>query len=210
MPRDWHEWYADYDDPASSLSRRLEVVRAHVARLVAGLPHDARVASACAGDGRDLLPFLGPGHRALLVELDPALADRARAVAADRGLAGVEVVTGDAGHTAAYERVAPVSLLLLCGVLGNVSDDDAATTVAALPGLVRAGAHVVWTRGCGHGHDPSAGPGDPADAVRALFEGAGFVEEAFVRPTDAGFRVGVHRFAGEPRPWASGRLFTFV
>lgn len=35
MSRDWHEWYQAYDDPSSSLSRRLRTVRAGLRELVA-------------------------------------------------------------------------------------------------------------------------------------------------------------------------------
>lgn len=47
--------------------------------------------------------------------------------------------------------------------------------------------------------------------VRNAFAEHGFVEEAFARPDDASFRVGVHRFTGTPQPRATGTtMFTFV
>lgn len=60
-------------------------------------------------------------------------------------------------------------------------------------------------------YDPSAVDGDPSEFVRGLFAAAGFDEVAFVRPDDAGYRVGVHRFNGSAEPYVPGRkLFTFV
>src|SRR5262245_14676378 len=99
--RDWVAWHDDYDQPGSSLSRRLEAVRGWVE---VALDRGARqVVSLCAGQGRDLLPVLA-GHprrgsvRALLVELDERNAAAARAIAPE----GAEVVCGDAALTESY------------------------------------------------------------------------------------------------------------
>jgi hypothetical protein len=216
--RDWHVWHQQYDDPASSLSRRLEVVRHEVGRALSWLETEGvehpRVVSLCAGDGRDLLPVLASDHRtatATLVELDPTLARRARSEAELLGLDQVEVRTADAGLTASYRGAVPADLLLACGVFGNVTDEDVARTVAALPQLLAANALVIWTRGTNVPHDPTAATGDPSEQVRATFLEAGFCEVAFVQPEDAPYRVGVARFTGTPRPWSPDlRMFTFV
>jgi hypothetical protein len=219
MPRDWHEWYANYDDPTSSLSRRLDVVRDLLRQtLDATTPYDSagpRLLSMCAGDGRDTLPELASGHRAaraVLVELDKQLSADARRAAAALGLDRVEVRTTDAGVTDAYAGAGPADVLLACGVFGNITDADVARTIAAMPMLLAPGGRVIWTRGRrAHDHDPSEVDGDPSEHVRGLFDAAGFEEVAFVRPDDAGFRVGVHRFTGPAEPVVEGRrLFSFV
>ncbi|MEI7058012.1 hypothetical protein WBG06_19455 [Nocardioides sp. CCNWLW239] len=52
---------------------------------------------------------------------------------------------------------------------------------------------------------------DPADLVRGVFARHGFTEETFVRPADAGFRVGVHRRSVEDaRVPLPERLFAFA
>jgi hypothetical protein len=97
----------------------------------------------------------------------------------------------------------PADLLLLCGVLGNVSDEDAASTIAALPGLCTPAATVVWTR---HRREPDLTP-----AIRGWFSAAGFAEESFTAPDAAIWSVGVHRLVGPPQPLGQGRrLFGFV
>jgi hypothetical protein len=204
---DWRAWHGGYADPASPLSQRLAVVQAQVAQwLDRTHPRPVVVTSACAGDGRDLLDVLtcrpdAARVTATLVELDADLAAAAAATAA--GLPGVSVRCADAGSTEAYAGCAPADLLLLCGVLGNVSDEDAASTVAALPGLCAPGATVVWTR---HRRDPDLTP-----AIRGWFAAAGFAEESFTAPDDGVWSVGVHRLTGPPQPLgASRRLFTFV
>ena len=82
MPLDWHAWYGEYDDPDSSLSRRLAVVRRELgAVLAARRPGPVTLLSLCAGDGRDTLPVLAAADTqvsAVLVELDPDLAGTAR------------------------------------------------------------------------------------------------------------------------------------
>ncbi|WP_127504095.1 class I SAM-dependent methyltransferase [Actinoplanes solisilvae] len=191
MTRDWLRWHDEYEVPGSSLARRLEVVRGHLRPL---LDRPRRVISMCAGDGRDVLPLLPDGSRAVLVEADPVLAQRARDAAGD----GVTVLTGDAGTTDPYAAVAPAEVLLACGVFGNIPYEDTRRTIASLPSLLAPGGTVIWTR---------AGDSD----VRELFGLNGFDELAFVAPADARFRVGVHRLSREPDPYASGvRLFRFV
>jgi hypothetical protein len=216
--RDWHAWHREYDDPTSSLARRLQVVRHEVGRALSWLvaegvdhPH---VVSMCAGDGRDLLPVLAGGHptaTATLVELDVELAERARADAAALGLTGVEVRAGDAGVAASYQGAVPADLLMACGVFGNVAERDVVRTVESLPHLLAPNALVVWTRGSTGSPEPAAGSGDPSEFVRSTFLGADFCEVAHVRPDDASYRVGVARFTGTPRAYDAGlRMFTFA
>jgi hypothetical protein len=116
----------------------------------------------CAGDGRDLLGVL-PGHsrrrdvHARLVELDPELAARGAARAASLS-PHIDVVNADASVTSAYTGAVPADIVLVCGVFGNISDDDIAGTVAALPSLCAPGATVIWTRGT---FAPDLTPFDP-------------------------------------------------
>ena len=204
---DWQAWHADYADPASPLSQRLAVVQAQVAEwLDRTQPRPVVVTSVCAGDARDLLGVLtgrpdAARVTATLVELDADLVATATSAAA--GLRGVSVRCADAGSTDAYDGCAPADLLLLCGVLGNVSDEDAAGTIAALPGFCAPGATVVWTR---HRREPDLTP-----AIRGWFTAAGFRELSFTAPDDRIWSVGVHQLTGSPQPLAEGRrLFSFV
>jgi len=84
MARDWARWHEAYDDPASALSTRLALVRAHLSIALATAPAGPiRVVSLCAGQGHDVIGTL-PGHprrddvSALLVERDPRNAGLAR------------------------------------------------------------------------------------------------------------------------------------
>jgi hypothetical protein len=206
---DWQAWHEDYADPSSALSRRLHVVQGHIRRwLEETAPAEVRVTSVCAGDGRDLLAVLAARTDAgrvscLLVERDPDLASRADASARGTGLTGITVSCADAGTTDAYVGQDPADLVLLCGVLGNVSDADAFGTIDALPMLCAAGATVVWTR---HRREPDLTP-----ALRRQFMVAGFAEESFTAPENAHWSVGVHRLTRAPQPLRPGRrLFAFV
>ncbi len=149
--------------------------------------------SACAGDGRDVLAVLADRSdvddvQAVLVELDPTLAEAARQYAADVGLTNVEVRTADAGHAASYHDAVPADLVLLCGVFGNVPDDDVRRMVSAVPQLAAPGATVIWTR--------SRRAPDLTSQIRAWFADVGCNEVAWNAPADELFSVGVHRFAG--------------
>ena len=198
MTRDWRAWHAPYDDPGSPLAQRLASVRSHVASWLAARPAGATVISMCAGEGRDLLP-LPPGIRARLVELDPGNAAVARAAAGP----DVDVLVADAGVTDAYEGFVPADLALVCGVFGNVSDDDVRATVAELPHLCAPGATVIWTR---HRRPPDLTP-----AIRGWFAENGFAERAFDAPADELWSVGVHVLTGETKAFRPGRrMFAFT
>ena len=208
MATDWVAWHDQYAADGA-LVRRLEVVRRLIRTALDGAPPgEIRVVSMCAGDGRDLLGVLGDHPRrrdvrARLVELEPALGERARAEAARLGLDGVEVVCGDAAQTDAYADAVPAQLVLVCGVFGNITDDDIRGTIEHLPELCAPHASVVWTRGR---FDPDITP-----RVRRWFNDAGFVELEFVRVADSTATVGLQRLRAEPRPLERGaRLFTFL
>lgn len=217
MTRDWHAWHEQYDDPASSLRRRLDVVREQLRSALADRAAEThrpvRLVSLCSGDGRDTLPVLAASHtavEAVLVELDRGLSQAARLAATELGMHGVDVRTADAGLADSFIDGCPADVLMLCGVFGNVIDADAERTVASVPGLLAPGGVVIWTRGSRVDHDPSRVPGDPSEWIRTLFHKAGLAEAAFVCPVDAGFRVGVHRKIGAGRADVPERLFSFV
>ena len=209
MGRDWKQWHDAYADPNSSLSRRLATVQRLIAGALDAAPPGAlRLVSMCAGEGRDVLGVL-PDHprrddvRVRLVELDPDLAERARAAAASAGLPQVEVVTGDAGSVDAYAGMVPADVVLVCGVFGNITDADIANTVAILPQLCNPSATVIWTR---HRQVPDVTP-----AIRRWFAESGFDEVAFESEGAGGFGVGAARYASEPRAFTPGaHLFRFV
>lgn len=213
MTRDWQEWYRSYDDPASSLSRRLDAVRAQLRARLHAVSGSVRIVSLCSGDGRDTLPVVaqtGVDASVLLVELDPDLASAARDSARTLGLPGVEVRTADAGTTTSYDGAQAADVLMACGVFGNVTDEDIATAVGTFPSFLASGGHVIWTRGHHVPQDPTSHEGDPADLVRSIFAEAGFDEVAFVSDP-AGFRVGVHRWPGAAGTLVPGvRMFDFV
>ncbi|MEH0823336.1 MULTISPECIES: class I SAM-dependent methyltransferase [Micromonospora] len=208
MTKDWYAWHRDYDQPESALARRLAEVRRRVSdALDAAPPGPLRALSLCAGQGRDLIPVLAAHPRggdvtARLVELDPRNADLARRAAADAGLTGVEVVTGDASLTDRYADLAPADLVLVCGIFGNIGDDDIRATVRHCASLCATGGTVLWTR---YRREPDLVP-----VICEWFAEEGFEPVAVSSPAD-GVGVGAHRFTGTPRPLAPGaRMFAFI
>jgi hypothetical protein len=203
---DWVAWHRPYDDPSSPLSARLAVVQARIRSCLDALgPGPVRVLSLCGGEGRDLCGALAGDPRAAevrgrLVELDPVLAATARAGLDRAGLGAVEVLEADAGLSDASLGAIPADLLLFCGVLGNVADDQLADCVAALPSLVRPGGYLVWTR---HRRPP-----DRTGEVRRALAGAGITECSFDAPDPYVFTVGTGRRDGPARhlgAWVSIR-----
>ncbi len=210
MSTDWEAWHRGYDEPGSDLSRRRRSVQSCIdAWWDARTEADLRVVSACSGDGLDLIEVLArredAGRAAVrLLELDPRLAARAEQHVARHGLDRVEVVRADAGTTASYGGAVPADLVLMCGVFGNVTDEDVRGTVAALPSLCAHGATVVWTRG-------RFSSGDLTPEIRAWFAEEGFAEVSFDAPADATYCVGAHRLDRRPVPLPERDVFlTFV
>jgi hypothetical protein len=204
---EWVDWHNGYT-PGSPLSQRLEVVQQLTREaLDRCAPGRIRVISLCAGDGRDLLGVLDTHARAvdvdaMLVELDPDLAEGARSRAAQMS-ATIEVVTGDTSSTSIYAGAVPADIVLACGIFGNVTDDDIHNTVEHLPSLCAPNATVIWTRG-------TFAP-DVTPTIRGWFVGAGFAELAFVAIPKTTVGVGADQLTGPAHPYHPGvRLFTFL
>ena len=202
-------WHDAYDEPGSSLHRRLRIVRELLVDALDQMPRrPLRLVSMCAGQGRDVIGALAEHPRrhdvaALLVELDEGNAEAARAGARAAGLPGVQVVSADAGLTDAYRGGVPADIVVVCGVFGNIVDDDIAFTIEQLPQICADGAIVIWTR--------NREPADLTTTIRKWFAAAGFGEVALVAPSDVSFAVGVHRLLGTPTRLSRGvRFFDFL
>jgi hypothetical protein len=212
--RDYLTWHEQYDDPDSSLSRRLALVRKVLRAELDARPGPVRVVSLCAGDGRDILGVLAEREDAArvsvtLVEVLPELVERARSAATEVA-ADVEVVTADAGCSETYVGRAsvPADVVLLVGVLGNISEADVAATVAAMPGICAPGATLLWSRG-----RSLEGVDDFVTPVRTAFCSSGFVEMGIQRfdVEDDRTVLGVVRFDGPPvQVGPRETWFTFV
>jgi len=207
--RDYVAWHEAYDDPQSSLSWRLSVVRSWIARSLREYSGPVRVLSACAGDGRDVLGVLAlhPDMENIdvtLLEIDPMLAARARQQAASLyPRIRVDVRLTDAGDPAAYSGAVPADIVVLVGIFGNISDADIARTIAAAPAMCRPGATVLWSRG--------RQGGDRTDEIRRRFVAAGFAEIGLdTLDHDGHPTVGAMRFVDKTEPMPTHRLFTFL
>jgi hypothetical protein len=207
-PVDWQAWHEAYDNPGSSLARRLRVVQARIREAIDRCPPGRiRVVSLCAGQGRDLLEVLADHPRgtdvsARLVELDPRNSAVAEEASTAAGLDGVEVVTADAALTDHYQDMVPAKMVLACGLFGNITAEDIQRTIGYCTRLCTTGGTVIWTRGRSYP--------DLVPEICSWFRGHGF-ELRWLSEPGAGFGVGVHRFTGVPRPLPRGeRMFSFV
>ncbi len=209
--RDWIGWHDAYDDPASSLARRLEVVKRRLDQALDSLTTTRpRLLSLCAGDGRDVIGVLARrvpslAVTALLIDSDPKLTARATAAAGGAGLGSVQVRCADAGDIASFADVVPVDVLMLCGIFGNIDHSAVKNVIQATPGLLNVGGYVIWTRG---GSEPDRRP-----QVRSWFESAGLEEVAFdgtPQPYGVGVNRKTPRSALSPTRQITDRLFTFA
>jgi hypothetical protein len=136
-----------------------------------------------------------------LVEFDPELVERAKAKQARIG-SRLEVRCADAGDPRNFADVAPVDLLMLVGIFGNISDADIHNTVNAVPSLCKPGATALWGR---YRRAPDLTP-----QIREWFDAIGCTSAGFLSPG-----AGLHSSASElvgptstaPPP---AKRFTFV
>ncbi len=213
---DWVQWHNLYETPERVVAQGLLIVQRLIRDFLASRAGDEiRVVSICSGQGRDILGVLAdhPGRLSVngrLIELDPTNTVEAARQAHAAGLGGIEIVTGDASVTDAYVGAVPADLVLVCGVFGNIPDDDVHRTIDALPQFCRRDATVIWTR---HRRPPDLTP-----TIREWFANTGFIEIACEStgakaPRPGAFPaqfVGAHRWPREPLALERGqRLFTF-
>jgi hypothetical protein len=206
--RDWAGWHAAYDDQSSPLITRLRQVRLRLSEAIDRVsPGPVRLVSLCAGQGHDVIGVL-PRHprrdevHAVLVERDVRNVDLARRAAAQAGLSQLEVREADASLVAGFADALPADVLLLCGIFGNVSDEDVKRTIEASAGMCVPGATVIWTR---HRLPPDLTP-----QIRAWFAASGFDELAFdTLDTDRLMSVGANRLCGAAAGLPDQPLFTF-
>ena len=109
-----------------------------------------------------------------------------------------------AGTATAFAEAVPVNLLLLCGILGNVEDDDVERTLRAVPSLLAHGGTVLWTR--------HRGAPDLTPAIRGWLADVGVHEIAFVSQAPAaGWAVSAGVLNRSSTALGhQGRLFTFT
>jgi hypothetical protein len=206
--RDWAGWHAAYDDQSSPLITRLRQVRLRLSEAIDRVsPGPVRLVSLCAGQGHDVIGVL-PRHprrdevHAVLVERDVRNVDLARRAAAQAGLSQLEVREADASLVAGFADALPADVLLLCGIFGNVSDEDVKRTIEASAGMCVPGATVIWTR---HRLPPDLTP-----QIRAWFAASGFDELAFdTLDTDRLMSVGANRLRSPAAGLPDQPLFTF-
>lgn len=209
--RDYVAWHTAYDDPDSGLSKRLKAVQGEVDRFLdESAPHEVRILSVCAGDGRDVLDVLaGRKDRdrvsGVLLEILDELADRAEERIAELGLGErLAVRREDAGWTDAYLAATPADLVVLSGIMGNISAEDIELLVHTARSFCTPGATVLWTRGR---MEPDLGP-----EIRGWFDDAGFEKVRLHEDIEGSpMRLGVERLVAEPTALLPGRrIFTFL
>jgi hypothetical protein len=138
-----------------------------------------------------------------LVEWDEHNVVQATAALRAAGLHGIKAIRADASDADTYRDMPRADLLLLCGIFGNVSDDDVENTIAHASSLCGPGAFVIWTR---HRRAP-----DLTQRIRDWFGEAGLQEVSFESPGENSFSVGMNRLLGPPIHTPPRlKLFTFL
>ncbi len=100
--------------------------------------------------------------------------------------------TADAGNIDSYKGAVPADVVIMVGVLGNISDADVERTIKTAAQLCFPGTTLLWSRSPGDGDDRN-------DAVRSGFTAAGFVELDSIRSRATSAEVRVDRVVGHVR-----------
>ena len=207
--KDWKKWHTLYNDGESGLAKRLRIVQESISDcLPDAIEERFQIIDICSGDGRDLLDVLDrypvkDSVHSFLVELDTRLANESGHTASEKNLQNVTVVNGDASLLSIYKDVSRADLILLCGVFGNISNDDIQNTIEALPQISKQGAKVIWTR---HLRQPEVMP-----TIQDLFRTSGFIEVNIKTTDDQSYVIATYEFKGSPMPLKNDtRLFAFI
>jgi hypothetical protein len=173
---DWHAWHDGYDEPGTRLARRLTAVQGQIrVALDAAPPGPLHAVSLCAGQGRDLIGALARHPR------------------------GAHVM---ARLVEQYAGLVPAYLVLVCGMFGNMTDDDIRRTIGFCAQLCAHGGTVIWTRAR---QEP-----DQVPRICDWFAEDGFALVWVSDPAE-GWGVGAHRFTANPIPLERGtRMFSFT
>lgn len=205
----WRTWHDKYQTD-EGLKARLETVKSAIKSC---LPRDNSktftLIDIGAGDGRDIVEALKdyptPSNvRGLLVEIDQALADKAREALHYAKLTNLLVRMGDASLLRNYKDQVPVDLVLLCGIFGNISDIDAEKTVKAMPMLLKPGGKVIWTR--------NRRAPDKTPFIRELFKSNDMREVEFITSENIIYAVGINEYSASNAVALDedAHLFTFI
>ncbi|MDN5274961.1 MAG: hypothetical protein JWP06_862 [Candidatus Saccharibacteria bacterium] len=209
--KDWVKWHTHYDATDSSLKQRLALVQDAIRQSLPEKPatEGYTILDICAGDGRDLIEVLETykykdSIRGCAIELDSQLANEAKDRARIARLPdNLKIIQGDASSTNTYKDNIPADLVLVCGVFGNISDDDVIKTVQNLPKFCTQGTRVIWTR--------NRRAPDHTHMIRALFRDNGFDETGFLSTDDGAYGVGVHTFnTSTPDIGDDVTMFSFI
>jgi hypothetical protein len=205
----WNNWPRKAYTRAS-FQERLAAVERHLGDGLDLAPDGpVRIASMCAGDGRDVLGVVESHPRrgdvvAWLVELDGNSVAAGAVHARRTGLEHrVNFLHADATSFATYRNIAPADVLLVCGVWGHVPLEERASLVRACGMLCRSGGVVIWTRGVRRGTARF-------EAIRQLFAGPTWEEVCVTITPDAKWAVATHRNMGPASALpVGGQIFQF-
>ncbi len=190
------------------MARRLAEVQNQIALSLNKAPDGPlRVISVCAGQGRDLLGVLQTHARrndvsAILIDLEEQNTLAVQSAVQKLGLEKIHGLTADASTMDHYVTMAPADLVLMCGVFGNISDQDIRRTISLSRQLCNHGGRMIWTR---HRRDP-----DMIPRICSWFQAEEF-EQEFSASDDEDYGVLTHRYLGTAQPIVPDeRMFEFV
>jgi hypothetical protein len=207
--RDYVEWHKKYDDPSSPSSLRLRMIQAMLTKVLAANAGPLRLLSLAAGDARDILDVLEqrpadvPRIAGRMIEILPELVATAQSRIAAIG-SPLEMVEDDAGDPQNLIGHIPADVVLLIGIMGNVSDDDDDYLADVVASFCAPGALMIWSRG----HDNV----EMVRRIRGRLADAGFVDQRFWPVPNGTYGLGTARWPDKPTPPLpmDRKLFTFI
>jgi hypothetical protein len=212
LTMDWVRWHENYK-ASRSLKARLLVVREHLSKCFDSQPPGViQVLSICAGDARDLIGLLATHPRKIdvkahLIENNAELVESGRKIIVEAGFEEqLQFVVADATISSTYLGLAPVDVVLMAGVFGNLRSEEVARLIGSLGSLCKCGGYVVWTR-----HRRLHNGLNQIALIRQLFSESDFEEVLIEDTSDDRFTVGSHHYKGVGQVLRGGvKLFEFT
>lgn len=206
----WKDWHDNYE-LSNAMKVRLATVQALIAKTLAQRPPGPiSVASICAGDGRDLIPTIATSPRrediqGILLDVDEDLVRSGRSAIVAHGLESqLAFFRRDATQRRSYQDIGPSSVVVACGIFGNLLPKDEDLFVNVLAALCARNGQVVWTR------NRCVSDGDTAiPRIQRLLRAKGFVERCVEHVPE--YVIACHEQEREPTALpAADQLFSFT
>ena len=166
----WNDWHMqEYNNVASTPYQRNQIVQEYIKDFISD-KEELVIVSMGAGQGRDILPLLHNNitHTVYLIDTEQKCLNYAEEYSLFNKIDNVHLINEDAFVLKTYNDIPKADLIIFCGMLNNVNEDDVNKFAKYTTLLLKDGGEIIWSR---RTYD-----NDYNKELRAIFTNNGYVE----------------------------------